>query len=56
MLEKIEGIGPSKAKLLLKEFGSIGEIKKASIEDLKNTKGISNANAIKIHQYFQKDS
>ena len=42
-LDEIKGIGDSKKKELLKTFGSIDNIKNASIEDLKKVKGISDS-------------
>ena len=48
-LEKIHGIGESKKTELLKYFGSVEKIKKATIEELQQVKGINEklANAIK---------
>ena len=40
-LDEIKGIGESKKNLLLKEFGSVDRIKKASIEELTKVKGIT---------------
>ena len=40
-LDKIEGIGPKKKKLLLNHFKSVENIKKSSIEEIKKIKGIS---------------
>ena len=40
-LDEIEGIGPAKKKLLLQKFGSVEKIKKASIEDLMDVKGVN---------------
>ncbi|MBR5516080.1 MAG: excinuclease ABC subunit UvrC [Clostridia bacterium] len=53
-LEKIEGIGPKKAKLLLAHFKSISKIKEASTDELAAVKGISPANAEAIYSYYQK--
>ena len=47
-LDEIEGIGPTKKKLLLQKFGSVEKIKKASIEDLIKVKGITKELAKKI--------
>ena len=47
-LDKIEGIGEAKKQALLRHFGSIEQIKKASIEELMQVKGISEALAKKI--------
>lgn len=40
-LDDIKGIGTAKKVLLLKEFGSIENIKKASVEDIAGVKGIN---------------
>jgi len=47
VLDDIKGVGPKRKKLLLKHFGSIDEIKKASIGDLCNV-GIPSPIAQKI--------
>ena len=47
-LDDIEGIGTKKRELLLKEFGSIGKIKDAKVEELTKIKGINEELAIKI--------
>ncbi len=51
-LEKINGIGPAKAKALLLHFGSLDALKNASKEDIIKVKGISEANAKEIIKYF----
>ena len=51
-LEKIDGIGPAKAKKLLNSFGTITAIKNASEEELLKTNGISASDAKKIYDYF----
>lgn len=54
-LEKIEGIGPAKAKLLLREM-PLGRIKEASEEELAAVKGISRRNARAIRSYYDSHS
>lgn len=54
-LEKIEGIGAKKAKLLQSAMGTIAAIKKAEIEELEQIKGISHKDAVSIYRYFRKD-
>ncbi|MDD2371002.1 MAG: excinuclease ABC subunit UvrC [Firmicutes bacterium] len=39
VFDEIEGIGPKRKKLLLKEFGSVGGIRKANINDIINVLG-----------------
>lgn len=52
-LLEIEGIGEAKAKALLKHFGSVSEIKNASLEDLAEIPGISENVAKNIIEYFE---
>lgn len=52
-LEKISGIGPSKAAILLKAFGGLAGVKSASVSELKSVKGISEADALNITAYFK---
>ncbi len=51
-LDGIEGIGEKRKQLLIKEFGSVREIKGAGIDQLKNVKGISGNLAVAIFTYF----
>ena len=51
-LEKINGIGPAKAKALLSHFSSLNAIKSATVEMLCEVKGISENNAVEIKKYF----
>ena len=51
-LDEIEGIGDKKKKDLLQYFGSVEEVKQASIKDLQKVKGISKKTAEKIYKYF----
>ncbi|MBQ9975715.1 MAG: excinuclease ABC subunit UvrC [Clostridia bacterium] len=51
-LEKIQGIGPSKAGKLMDHFKSISKIKTASVDELVAVKGISLADAERIREYF----
>ncbi len=51
-LEKIEGIGPKKAKILLAAM-PLSLIREASSERLAEIKGISEADAAKIYEYFK---
>ena len=53
-LEKIEGIGPAKAKTLLKVFGGLAGVKNSSLDQLAAVKGISMADAQRIKDYFSK--
>ena len=51
-LEKIEGIGPAKAKAVLKHFKTVTAVKNASVDELAKAPSISRANAEKIYEYF----
>lgn len=55
-LEKIDGIGPAKAKRLLQALGSFSAVKKATEDELTAIKGISKNDATKIYQYFNSKS
>ena len=55
-LEKITGIGPTKAKKLLAVMGSLKAIKNASVAELRNVTGISEADAYNIYSYFHKEN
>ncbi|ASS92098.1 MAG: excinuclease ABC subunit UvrC [Bacillaceae bacterium] len=51
VLDEIPGIGPKRKKQLLKSFGSVENIKKASLEELKQA-GMPEKTAQNILQYF----
>ncbi len=51
-LEKIEGIGPAKARALLSAM-PLSRIRSADICELENIKGIGHADAERIHEYFK---
>lgn len=53
-LEKIEGIGPKKAKALLQAM-PIGKIRTASADELCAVKGIGRADAERIVKYFRQE-
>lgn len=52
-LENIKGLGAKKAEALMHAFGSIEQIKKASVDELKIVPGIHEALAIEIKKHFQ---
>jgi len=52
-LTKISGIGDAKAKMLLKHFGGIGNIKTATVEEIAAVKGISKRDAERVFEYFR---
>ena len=51
-LEKIEGIGPAKARALLSAM-PLGKIRTASVEELSGVKGIGQKDAENIYGYFK---
>lgn len=54
-LEEIEGVGPTKVRLLLKHFGSAKRVASASIEELADVPGVGPILARQIHATFVKN-
>ncbi len=54
-LEDIPGVGATRRRELLRHFGGIQEIQRASVADLARVKGISQALAEDIHAFFHND-
>jgi excinuclease ABC subunit C len=52
-LDEISGVGEVKKKALIKQFKTIEQIKKASVNELALVKGIDPRLAQKIFDYFQ---
>lgn len=52
ILDEIEGIGPTRRKNLIKYFGSVEKIKKASIEELLQAPSINQKVAQTIYEFF----
>ena len=52
-LLEIEGIGPSRAKALLRRFGSLQGVQNATIDELLLVKGMTRPAAEAIQRYFQ---
>ena len=48
VLDTIEGVGPARAKALLKTFGSVASIRRATADELAKVKGVSKTLAEKI--------
>jgi len=51
-LDIIPGIGPKRKRTLLKQFGSVQAIQKASIEELAATKSMNQSLAKRIKEYL----
>ena len=52
ILDNIPGIGPKRKRALIKQFGSIEAIKKASIEEIGQIESITSTIAQKVKQYL----
>jgi excinuclease ABC subunit C len=51
-LQEIPGIGPTRKRALLRHFGTLKAIERASVADLAQVPGINDETARKIHDYF----
>lgn len=54
-LLSIPGVGEARRQALLKHFGTVGKIKRASLDELCMVQGIDKATAASIADYFKKD-
>jgi len=54
-LDEIEGIGPSRKRVLLNHFGSAKAVSRAALSDLSGVAGISNATAQLIYDHFNRN-
>jgi len=52
VLENVEGLGPKRRQLLLKQFGGLREIRNAGVDALSNVDGISQCLAQRIYDTF----
>ncbi len=55
LLDDVEGIGPKRRRELLKAFGSIEEIKKATPEELAAVPGMNNRAARAVYSFFRRE-
>ena len=55
VLEKINGIGPAKAKQILREMKTLSAVKQASAEELQRIKGVSASDAQAVYSYYHKN-
>ena len=53
VLDDIPGIGPKRRKALMKSFGSLEEIKNATLEELKEVEGFTLSSAKSVHDFFR---
>lgn len=52
VLDELPGIGPAKRRALLRAFGSLERIRRASPEQLAAVERITQADAVRIHRFF----
>jgi excinuclease ABC subunit C len=55
-LQEIPGIGPMRKRALLRHFGTLKAIERASVADLEHAPGISAETARKIYDYFHEQT
>ena len=55
-LQEIPGIGPTRKRALLRHFGTLKAIERASIADLAEVPGINDETARKIHDFFHESA
>ena len=55
-LTEIEGIGKTRAKNLLKHFGSIKNIKEAELQELENAPAMTKSSANAVYSYFHNNN
>ena len=56
VLDDISGIGPSRRKALMLRYSSLEQIKNASIEELADTPSMNMAAAIRVYDYFHRNT
>ncbi len=56
ILADIPGIGPAKERLLLRRFGSVEKIRKASVEEIAQLQGVTGTLARTILEHLQSDT
>jgi excinuclease ABC subunit C len=55
-LQEIPGIGPTRKRALLRHFGTLKAIERASLADLAQVPGINDETARKIHDFFHEQA
>jgi excinuclease ABC subunit C len=53
ILDEIQGIGRKRKELLLRHFGSVERLKRASLEEIGSIPGIGKAYAERIHEFLK---
>ena len=53
-LEKIKGIGPAKAKALLHHFGTLANMREASVSEIESVRGMSRREAENVYEFLHK--
>jgi excinuclease ABC subunit C len=53
ILDNLKGVGPKRKRNLIRYFGSIEQIKRASTQDIKNVPGLGNKTAVLIYQQLK---
>jgi excinuclease ABC subunit C len=54
LLDEVEGVGEVRRRALLKAFGSVAGIEKASLEDLTAVKGMNRKAALAVYEFFHR--
>ncbi|TDU31998.1 excinuclease ABC subunit C [Panacagrimonas perspica] len=52
-LESIEGLGPTRRRALLKAFGGLAQLKRASVDEIAKVEGVNATLAARIHAHFR---
>ncbi|NVO15938.1 MAG: excinuclease ABC subunit UvrC [Rhodoplanes sp.] len=55
-LQEIPGVGPARKRALLRHFGTLKAIERASLADLAHVSGVSDETARRIHDFFHDSS
>ena len=53
-LEKVKGIGPAKAKALLQHFGTLANMRGASVSEIEGVRGVSRSEAESVYEFLHK--
>ena len=56
VLDDIPGVGKQRKKILIQHFGSLDKLKKASLDEIKEVKGIPENTALGIYDFFHQHS